>query len=455
MFDLPRVSDITLGTRLVRTGGRAAVAAVVGAAVPIAVALWAGPFIHERCSSPALAVTILVLHLAIWCAGAWLLALAVAVGLFGPTWRDQHLLAHTPRSLSDGDVALHRIHDRTAGFYLLLVLCLAGTFVALSIAGSGYTTNFMKVGLRGTQLRAPAPEAQIAGLRGVVAADADQRLDAAAVRARILELLDSDEPEVRAWASWAAARLRVVRAVDRLVALVSDPDQAVRCEAYVALGQLSDVRSDAGLQLTGLLRARSAADELSPAELDCLLVGIGYARRPSLSAEVLDAIEADRIPAASWPVALWAASVSGAYCEHGRVMRLITDAPARGLDAEQLCAAAEAMKRLSTVEDMRPLMQAFVRDQADDPWCSRVVWRPRSASDIRPDFPLQIVRAEQLAEKYLDATFNTAAPGLEDWLDTVYRDPEIVTSLRRHARHLLTLLHAAPMNSPRTAEHCP
>lgn len=438
---IPRVSDLQFLTFLARRSTTMIAASTLSVLAALGFAVWAGPYIEQQATSPMLAMTLVTLQLGLALLAGYLVGMAVAAALFGAGWVSESLVPRVVLKPSDPDSLARRISDKTGSFWGLCAAAALAFVISGHFAGQKMLFNFPDRGLVLTEFRSNSDAAKLRGLRGVVDHSLDQRVPADVLFVRTGELLNDDDAAVRARAAWAVGRLGLVSLERPLLNALEDEHSLVRQRAAIALGRIRSVDTPVALSdlLDRSLRTLRAASDDQDAldEVEAALVGLGISRR-ALSGRMVSERLAD-IPEEHQTLALWSIGEAGALCAHDELIARAED-PAQPQNIR--CAAADALKKVSTDTDVDALESLF--ESSEDFHCSQVLWRDWTTDRFGSDVVLIVVDSERFHEKLLDSLFNIAHVGLRQWLREVVNNEDNLRLDRLHARELHDYLDDGP-----------
>lgn len=438
---IPRVSDLQFLTFLARSSTTMIAASALSVLGALGFSVWAGPYIEQQATSPFLAMTLVTLQIGFALFAGYLVGMAVAAALFGAGWVSESLVPRVILKPSDPDSLARRISDKTGSFWGLCAAAAIAFVVGGHFAGQKMLFNFPDRGLVLTEFRSDSSAAKLRGLRGIVDHSLDQRVAGDVLFLRIGELLGDDDAAVRARAAWAVGRLGLVSLERPLLSALDDEHSLVRQRAAIALGRIRSVDTASALadlldrSLQTLQAVPDDSDTLD--ELEAAIVGLGISRRAHSGRVVSERLT--EIPEEHQTLALWSIGEAGALCAHDELIARASD-PAQ--PREIRCAAADALKKVSTDADVDALESLF--ESSDDFHCAQVLWQDWTTDRFGADVVLIVVDSERFHEKLLDSLFNIAHVGLRQWLREVVNNEDNLRLDRLHARELHDYLDDGP-----------
>lgn len=430
---MAQVGDLGLLGGLAKSRGRLALAGAASLVVNVAMGVGIARFVNETSGSVVMNMGLITLQffVALFC--GYVLAMLAGALIFGDVWRRQTLLGE--RVEDEGVAALR---DHSLAFYGVFALCTLAAYLSVHVATDDYMGRYNEVGYYATLLRSPNPDDRVRALRALVDPVHERSAETREVRAVVAAAVADPHDEVRGWAAWTAGHTRALDAQPALLALLSDEGASVssRVEAAHALGRLADREAEA--RMIGMLPAAAATPQLAQAmvtglglmasvdALDAYVAMLGTGG-PQLDAALFWSIRKARRTSPREPVLTrWRASQTPA----------------------DRCAAAEALKMVTIVEDDATLRAAF-DDAREAPDCERVAFEERHYDPEEPMQDIVYVVAEPLRQKYLTASFNIRGPGLEEWLaDIAWREGES-DRMKVYADRLYKALMEEPLRVPR------
>lgn len=439
---LGNVSELGLLSGLATSRARLVVSALVAVAVAVGYGIWLARFLEERSTDVGLNVVWITVQLLLVLVAGYVVAMAAGTFAFGDGWRRRTFLGERPAPVDeDGeDVEIEALKDHSMAFFGIAAASVAAVYIVLTLATGGYIRAYNEVGYFRTLLRSSHAEEQVRALRGLVDPVNGRSAEAEPLRDAVADAVRSEDPEVASWAAWAAGHREMLVAQPALLqrALDDATPTEVRVEAAHALGRIRDPRAErrlvaalpgvarepalVGAYVTalGLMNARSATPALQA------LIGTGG---PELDARIFWALRQTRSTAAR---------------------AAVVEAWSRAPDLAARCAAAEALKMASTVDDVDALRAAF-RETERGTTCDPVVREERRYDDEEPMDPIVYVIGEPLRKKYLTALFNIRPPGLAEWLAEVAWTEAESDEMKVYADNLYQALEQAPFVEPRQA----
>ena len=367
-------------------------------------------------------------------------AMAVGVFLFGDAWRRRVLLAQPvkPSATEGEEVEIDALRDHSMAFFGIAAMSVAAVYVLLLAATDWYIERYNEVGYYRTLLRSPVTGERISGLRALVDPVNSDSADDEALRDDIVAALSDPEPDVRVWAAWAAGHRDVLRAQPELLRVLTDREQRtdVRVEASHALGRLRD--PEAERRMIAMLPGVVADGALSGG----VITGLGLMASPAAVPALTGLLGTGE--AALDARLYWAIRRARTTEPREAVMRAWASAPS---DPAR-CAAAEAVKMVSTLADVEALRTAF-RETGHDVLCAPVLHEERRYDDEEPVEPIVYVAEEPLRRKYLTAIFNIRPPGLAEFLAEVAWSADETDAMKVYADELYKALDRERFTPPR------
>lgn len=426
------VSDLGLFAGLATTRRRLAASAAIATAAVVVYGLLVADFVLYHSASVSLNLVLVSVQFFLVLGAAYVQAMWLGSRIFGDPWRRRVFLGERPGE--DGDVDIAGLRDNSLHFYGLFGAAGVACYLAVSLATGDYVTRYNDEGYYLTLLRADG-DSRVQAIRGLV----DPVRDDAALRRPLREALagalDDPDPEVRAWAAWACGHRQILEAAPALDRLVRSGGLEERIEAAIALGRLRDPAGERAL--LGLL----AGAQGEPALARAIVTGLGLIPSadavPAL-AGLLGAVDPEVEAAALW--AIGRARTTSVRAEVLQRWQAAEDTATR-------CAAAEALKHVTTVEDYDAMRRAWSEDERVE--CPEVAFHGRQYDDEHPLPPVVYVVGEELRLKYVKAAFNIGGPGLEDWLTAIAWAEGESVAMRVEADRMVELLRRSPARLPR------
>lgn len=427
--------DFPLASTIAATRTRVFAVAVILVLANGAFALWNARMVMELSSSVSLNLVLISLQFALLLTGGYAASLAAGVLAFGDNWR-RHVVCSEPLPPEvDFERARLLTRDRTLAYWGFLVGSIAFTYASVALPTDHYIQRYNQYGFFASMLRSGVAAEQIQALRSVaepinLAAAADP-----AVRAGVLTSLDSPNAEVRTWAAWVAGRIILVEAgrpLSERLETIENADEFL--ESSGTLGLLRD--PFAARQMAAMVPTAMQ----DPDRLRALLRGLGLTQSTEGAhaiAPVLTRLQPTELVWALWLIG---------ETRNTEFREPVLAGWQRTGDALE-CMWAEALKHVTTVDDIEAMQQAFESALAA-PVCEPVVHIGRSAGDDVRERTTLVV-GEPLAAKYLKAIVNIAGPGLEPWLESVRLNTGIDLEVRLLAQDVLRALETQPGRQPR------
>lgn len=439
------VSELGLFSGLAKSRLRLVIASLFSFGLAFLYAGRISAFVLEESSSLGANILLITGQFFLVLIAAYLHAMLAGTLIFGEIWRERVLVggAATPRDHEEEEdeevLGLERFRDNTIPFYGLFALLVLGNYLALSATQGDIVAEYSQRGHHLTMMRAEAPEVRIAALQSLVDPWLRNRAgNDPALRTRVVTLIGDPDPEVRAWAAWAAGHLEIAGAHGALVAALDDEQDVVRIEAAEAAGRLQMRGLEAERRLLRMLPASIGEEALTRA----ILHGLGHMHSSDAIDPVLSLIGIlpERIEPVAWWV-IWRADSTAA--------REATWARWDEVEEPVLrCSVAEALKSVTTVEDL-PRLYALFESLERGEHCDELIWQGRSYDPDERLRPITYIVGEELRIKLLKAIFNIAGPGLREWLQAVAWDSDESTEMRVLADQLADLLRRSPSRVPR------
>ncbi|MCB9519560.1 MAG: HEAT repeat domain-containing protein [Myxococcales bacterium] len=420
---------------LAASRGRIRAAAAISVVATLGYGLVAERFVMEQSGDVVVNLFVLCGQVFLMLAAAYVVAMWAACERFGDAWRRRVFLGERIDASADEDEAAPAMRDNTAQFYLFLAAAAVALYAAIAATTGGYIDRYNQEGYVLARLRAGDPAERVAAIRALVDPVRRDSSERVAVRDRLAATVDDASDDVAAWAAWASGVLGVQEAVPGLVRALARPSTELRIEAVIALGRLHDPLAER--QMVELLQTAAPGDPL----VEPLCVALGVIGSPQALEALLTVARGSDDAAAE--VALWAIGQARSTSPRAEVVA-IWEAATGG----RRCAAAEALKHVSTVEDDATLREAFrALDQGVE--CEPRSYVGRSYDEEHTVATIQTIVGEPLRMKYLKAVFNIAGSGLEPWLVDIAWSPDEPDSIKVQADQLAQAIHAAPSRPPR------
>ncbi len=436
------VGDLGLLSSLAASRRRLAIAAVASLLATIGYGLLVGDHVQNRSNSVGLNVGLISGQFFLVLLAAYVQAMFAGAMIFGDAWRRRVFLGErSERDEAEAideaeEIGIGALRDNSMHFYGIFALALVANYFAVVLVTGDYIDRYNRTGYSLTLFRSPAAEDRVRAIRGLVDPVHDDSARAADLRIAVAEAIADPEPEVAAWAAWAAGHLQLSEAQPALLSALESPRREVRVEAALALGRLNDPEAES--RMIGLLSA--VGDD--PEFLQALVTGLGL--MPSVDAvPALVALLGVSPPEVETPV-LWAVG----RARTTEVREAVVARWQAASDVATRCAVAEALKHATTVDDYEAMRDAF-RDSPVGEGCEQVVRPERRYADDEAMAPVVYVIGEELRAKYLKAAFNIGGPGLEEWLVDVAWSEEESDGLKVLADRLAQELRRSPSRLPR------
>jgi hypothetical protein len=440
-----RTGDFRFLGPVAASRGRLWTAAAVGSAINVGFAMGAEHFVMRVSGSVGLNLALIAVQFLLLMTVGYVLACALGASFWGEMWRRRALMGEriSEAAVNEDEVAAAS-DDHVFGFWVLLGVAFAVTYLGSSLPTDFYVQRYNQWGYFATMLRSDLPDAQIEALRGIVHPANPNAPNVPLIRESVQATLASSTGDVQAWAAWTAGRMLLREARGELLALLDPSTEAATfLEASLAIGQLRDGRGEARL-----LELLGQAD-LAPAHRIAVMRGLGEARSRA-GGQAIAAL----LPTLTGDLQLWALWTLGRLgydwpaidAMPGWLREPVLSAWVQTGDADE-CRWAETLKHVTTVADLDAMQQAFERTLRGVD-CAEVRFEDRAETDEHPRWTLVVV-GEPLAAKYMKAAFNIGAPGVGDWVRAVRNTPEYPESIRLEAQKLIEAMDINPVRSAR------
>ncbi|TVQ98406.1 MAG: HEAT repeat domain-containing protein [Deltaproteobacteria bacterium] len=446
------VSELGLLGGLARSPRSLAVVSLVSLAASVIYGLLVADHVIWSSSSVGLNLTLITGQFFFVLFGAYVHAMLAGSLLFGDKWRRRVLVGERLPD-SDGDapdedlLQIDRFKDNTLPFYGLFAVLLFANWFAVQVVSGNYLQEYNRKGYHLTLMRAEEPNDRARAVRSLLDPINRATGNDPDVREKVRTLLDDPVPGVRLWAIWAVGHLEIVRGHGQLVSMLDSEDGEILIEVIEAIGRLRLAGEDGERRLLAMLPATIGDDRRARAVLHAL----GFLRNPDSAGPVTSLL--GLLPSDLEVVALWAIGEMRTTAPREAVIERWSHAEAVE-DHRLLCATAEAMKHVTTVDDDARLRVLF-RETPAEIRCDQERWMGRSFEDDEPFRPVEYVMRESLRMKYMKAVFNIGGRGLREWLVEIAWDTDEDPEIRRLADQMAEALRNAPARPPREALRTP
>lgn len=437
---LANASELGLFSGLATSRARLILSGAAAVALTMGYGFALSRYLNERSTDVGLNVVWITLQLLLVLVAGYVVAMGIGAHVFGDGWRRRTFLGERPAPASEGgeELEIDALRDHSMAFYGIVAASVAAVYVALTLATGGYISAYNEVGYFRTLLRSDVAEERVRALRGLVDPVNYASAQSEVIREQVTEAVRDPDPEVAAWAAWAAGHREMLATQPALLQLALDGSAATeaRVEAAHALGRLRDPLAER--RLAAALAGAAGEERLAGAFATALGLMNATEAVPALVALVgtgsaqLDA------------QLFWALRQSRST----EPRQIVVSAWQQADNLEARCAAAEALKMASTLQDVEALRAAFAETERGTR-CEAVERAERLYDDEEPMDPITYVVGEPLRKKYLTALFNIRPPGLAEWLAEVAWTEAESDEMKVYADNLYQALEGAPHVAPR------
>lgn len=403
----PRVADLGYSKVIAASRGRLLGSALASTAVVLVGGTLLFGWMRDSSQSAGLNIGIIGLLFCVVVVAAYIDALALGDLFFPGRWRERVLLGKQFEA-KDWEEERALVQEYNAPFYVIWVLCIALLGYGVELASGGFLSYYQKIGFTLVLLRSDDPNDRVMGLEKVVNPFSEAQWENEELHEAISRLVLDPDKRVQALAVYAVGRLGVFAgAEDTLEVFKTSDDLELRREAAQALGRLG------WAQGVNALSHRLSAKNLTREEALGALRGIAFSGDARMGRAVARFIQKCDAPAelrdeevvvtGFWAIAQIADESSrelalnfaaGKLCDPGPRIR---------------CAAAQALERIATVEDIPAMQRIF---DATDPSqeCEPYYWR------YREEKMLALFDDGPLRAKFVKAVGNRKSVDSYEWI---------------------------------------
>ena len=410
------VSEIGLLQDLARTRTRLVLSTLAALAATFGLGFWSAHYIMEVSGSVVANMFLISANMLLVLIASFLLTALIGDFAFSGPWRETVFLEERQED--------HQapVRNHSGEFLVILMLAIVGNAYGLNLVTGGFIERYHTEGYFRTWLRGDDPDTRSQAFEKLTQDTNFQLWTNPKVQQIVLDGFGDPAPEVRAWAAWAAGKMKIQRARPALIELVEgDSAPGVVADAATALGKLGS-EAEARRAIT----ARLAAAE-DPTTMVGALRGLGLMGSPEAVEAILPHIDAEDEQVMTH--AFWALRLIGSEKARDPVRAVIDAEPS----LTKRCAAFDTLKKVATDEDLMWARRQYQRLDYQES-CPLRVWTERDGSKH------YIVLDDSFKEKVLKLVANEAAADYKDWFQRIINDPDANYRLREVANEVLRQL---------------